>query len=388
MSEETHPVAAATTLASEITARADEIEAERRLPPALVESFRSAGIFRLLMPRSCGGLEADPATLVLSIEAIARADGAAGWSAMIGATSGLVLGYLPEETAREIAAGGASIVGGVFHPRGRAVIARDGYVATGRWPFASGCQHSDWLLGGCLVFEEDGRTPRHRADGAPLARMLLFPRAEVEIIDTWDVSGLRGTGSHDIAVDRVAVPARRSVWFSTDPRREDGPLYAFPVFALLSFGIAAVALGIARGALDELGRLATAKVATGTRRPLAEHSATQAETAQAEVLLEASRDHLLARIDAAWRGVRAGREIDLRDRARLRLAATHAVRSSAAAVDRVHEVAGGTAVYESAPFARRFRDVHVATQHVMVAPATYELAGRILLGLETDTELL
>lgn len=388
MSPETPPVAAAAALAPAIAACAEEIESERRLPASLVEAFREAGIFRLLMPGSCGGLEVEPATLVESIETIARADGAAGWNAMIGATSGMVLAYLPEETAQEVAAGGRSIVGGVFHPRGRAVLSGDGYLATGRWPFASGCQHSDWLLGGCIVFDEHSSAPRRQPDGAPLARMLLFPRRDVEIFDTWDTAGLRGTGSHDFAVDRVAVPAQRSVWFSSDPCRETGPLYAFPVFALLSFGIAAVALGIARAALDELHHLAIAKTATGTRRTLAERSATQAQVAKAEVLLEASRDHLLTRIDAAWRSVRAGRELDLRERARLRLAATHAVRSSAAAVDRAYETAGGTAVYESAPLARRFRDIHVATQHVMVAPATYELAGRVLLGLETDTEML
>lgn len=388
MLPETEPVAAAADLVPEILARAEEIEAARRLPASLVESFRKAGMFRLLMPRRLGGLEVTPATLVRTIETLATADGAAAWNAMIGATSGVVLAYLPLETAREIADGGESIVGGVFHPRGRAVVAGDGYVASGRWPFASGCQHSDWLLGGCLVFEEDGTKPRRREDGAPAARMLLFPRRDVEILDTWNVAGLRGTGSHDIAVDRVAVPHSRSVWFATDPRREEGSLYAFPVFALLSFGIAAVALGIARGAIDELGRLAVAKVATGMRRTLAERAATQAEMAQAEALVESSRDHLLARIDAAWLGVEAGREILPAERARLRLAATHAVRSSAAAVDRMYEAAGGTAVYESAALARRFRDVHVATQHVMVAPPTYELAGRVLLGLETDTELL
>jgi alkylation response protein AidB-like acyl-CoA dehydrogenase len=307
---------------------------------------------------------------------------------MIGATSGVTLAYLPAEVGKELSDAGRAILGGVFHPRGRAVAADGGYRVTGRWPFASGCEHTDWLLGGCIVFADGAGAPRLRSDGRPDARIMIFPRADAEIIDTWTVAGLRGTGSHDIAVRDAAVPADRSVWFSTDPVREGGPLYAFPVFGLLAFGIAAVALGIARGAIDQFDELARGKVATGSRRTVAEHGAAQGDRARAEALVEASRDHLLARIDSAWRSVLAGRPLDLADRARLRLAATHAVRSAREAVDLVYDAAGGSAVYESALFARRFRDVHVATQHVMVAPATYELAGRLLFGLETDAELL
>jgi indole-3-acetate monooxygenase len=382
------PLAAANALAPEIRERIAEIESGRRLPLPLVQSFRRAGIFRLLFPKSCDGTEADPATLVEVLESISRVDGSAGWCAMIGATSGVTLAYLAPEAASEVSGGGASILGGVLHPRGRAIVAGDGYRATGRWPFASGCEHSDWLLGGCIVFGEDGGKPQLRSDGSPETRSLLFSRDDVEIVDTWNVAGLRGTGSHDMAVRDVPVPSTRSVRFSMDPIRETGPLYAFPIFSLLAFGIAAVALGIARGAIDELREIAREKVPSGSRRVLAERAATQSEIARAEALVEGSRDHLLARIDAAWRGVLAGRTIDVMERARLRLAATHAVRSAASAVDHMYEAAGGGAVYESGPLARRFRDVHVATQHVMVAPATYELTGRILLGLETDTELL
>lgn len=388
MAPQADPLAAANALAPEIRERLAEIESGRRLPLPLVHAFRRAGVFRLLFPQSCQGIEADPATLVEVLHAISRVDGSAGWCAMIGATSGVTLAYLPPETAREVSGGGEAILGGVLHPRGRAILAGDDYRATGRWPFASGCEHTDWLLGGCLVFGEDGTKPLLRADGTPEARSMLFSRHDVEIHDTWSVAGLRGTGSHDMSVRDVAVPRARSVRFATDPVRESGPLYAFPIFNLLSLGIAAVALGIARGAIDDFREIARAKVATGSRRVMAERGATQSEVARAEALVESSRDHLLARIDAAWRGVLAGRTIDVAERAHIRLAATHAVRSAADAVDRMYEAAGGGAVYESGPLARRFRDVHVATQHVMVGASTYELAGRVLLGLETDTELL
>ena len=218
--------------------------------------------------------------------------------------------------------------------------------------------------------------------------MMIFPARDAQIIDTWNVSGLRGTGSHDIAVEDLFVPAERSVWFSTDPVRRGGSLYAFPVFGLLALGIAAVSLGIARGAIDDILELAGAKVPTGSRRPLAERSATQATVAQATALVAASRAHLRATVDEIWQTAPRGEAATLEQRARLRLAATQSVRDAAKAVDLAYECGGATSIYADSALQRRFRDVHVATQHILVAPATYELAGRVLLGLPADTEML
>jgi alkylation response protein AidB-like acyl-CoA dehydrogenase len=210
----------------------------------------------------------------------------------------------------------------------------------------------------------------------------------VEILDTWYVSGLRGTGSNDIVVSDVLVPRERSVWFATDEPLESGPLYAFPPFGLLAIGIAAVGLGLAAGAVEDLTGLAPGKTPTGTRRTLAARPVVQADLARAVADLAASRAFLFSSIDEAWRSASAGRAIDLRLRAHLRLAATHAMRTAASVVDRMYDLAGGSSLYETSPLQRRFRDVHAATQHVMVAPAIYELAGRILLGVDSDTEAL
>lgn len=374
-------------LRAQIADAAPATEEQRRVPPALVAEMARAGLFRMLVPRDVGGLEVEPRVMLDVLEDVAGGDGSAGWAAMIGATTGVIAAYLPESAAREIfAATPDGITGGVFHPRGRATIVDGGYRVSGRWPLASGCQHCAWLLGGCIVFA-DGK-PRPRESGAPEARMMIFPASAVQIIDTWHVSGLRGTGSHDIAVDDLFVPADRAVWFSTDPVRRGGALYAFPVFGLLALGIAAVALGIARGAIDDLLELAGAKVPTGSRRPLAERSATQATVAQATALVAASRAHLHATVDEIWRAATAGDAVTLEQRARLRLAATQTVRDAAKAVDLAYECGGATSIYADSPLQRRFRDVHVATQHILVAPATYELAGRVLLGLPADTEML
>ena len=352
---------------------AAEGERERRLAAPVVEAMAAAGVFRLLVPEAVGGLEVNPAELVETVEGIARGDAAAGWVGAIGATSGILLGYLTEDAAREVFTSPTTILGGVFAPRGRAVPEGDGFRVTGRWPFASGCEHCDWLMGGAVV----------EGDLAP--SLFLAPRAEVEIVDTWHVAGLRGTGSHDIAIDGVLVPAGRAASLFTDTPVATGPLYAFPVFGLLAVAIAGVALGNARGALDDLVALG-AKVPTAGRRSLAERPTVQAELAQAEAALRAARAGLLDAIARAWEHA-AGR-LSEEHRLGLRLGATHAALTAADVATAAYRLGGGTALYESSPLQRRLRDAHAATQHMLVAPATYELGGRLLFGLPTDTSQL
>ena len=381
------PVGAARALYQRIVASADRIERDRRLPAELVDALAAGGLFRMCLPRAVGGGETEPALMLEAIEEVARADGSAGWCAMIGATSGVVAGYLSEEVAAEIVGGDSRVVlGGVYAPMGRAAVADGGYRVSGRWAFASGCEHCTWLMGGCVV-QDDARA-RLLPGGAPESRLMLFPAAEARVIDTWTVSGLRGTGSHDIAVTDLFVPAGRAVSLATDRPRAPGALYRFPVFGLLALGIAAVALGIARRAIDELATLAAAKTPTGSRRRLAERAAVQAEVAEAEALLRAARAFLREAVAEAWASARKDSELPIPLRAMLRLAATHATAGAARAVDLMYRAGGGSAVYADSPLQRCFRDVHVVTQHMMVAPPTWELAGRILLGVDVDTSML
>lgn len=362
-----------------VRAAADRAERERRLPPELAADMARAGVFRLTVPRALGGREAPVSTLLAVLEALAHADGAAGWCAMIGATSAVVSAYLPEAEARAIWGHAPDVVtGGVFAPSGTAAPDGTDWRISGRWRFASGCQHCDWLMGGILVATGD----------RPQARLALFPAADARILDTWDTAGLRGTGSHDIAVDDLRVPMARTVSLADDRPRAPGPLYAFPVFGLLALGIGAVALGIARRAWDELLALAATKTPTGMRRPLAQRSAIQSEVATATAELESARAWLCDTVAAAWDVALRGTPLDLATRARLRLAATHATAAAARVTDRMYGAGGGTAIYAESPLQRCFRDVHVLTQHMMVAPPTLELAGRVLLGVEADTSML
>lgn len=360
---------------------APETERARRLPDELVAAMTDAGIFRMLVPQAAGGLERHPDELVRTVAELARGDGAAGWCAAIGATSGLLAGYLPPESAREIYADPRAISGGVFAPLGRAARAPDGgFEVSGRWPFASGCTHCTWLMGGCMI----------EGDDPPMPTLMIAPAQEVQIHDdTWDSMGLRGTGSHDIEMRDVHIPAGRAASLIGDRPTADGPLYAFPVFGLLALAIGAAGLGIARGALDDIQALAGVRTPAGSRRTMAERPAVQSELAAAEARLQAARALLDDAIGRAWEAASSGGEVPVAQRGALRLAATHAATTGADVTTTAYKLGGGSSVYESkSPLPRRFRDAHTATQHMLVAPATNELAGRLILGLPTDTAQL
>lgn len=376
----------AQSLLEAVAARAADTESQRRLPADLAAELAQASLFRMLVPQSLGGAEVDVATLFTSLEQLGRADAATGWCVMIGGTTALISAWLPMEHAREIWVDPNVITGGVFAPMGRAAVEGGDYLVSGRWAWGSGSANCSWLLGGAVIM--DGGEMRRLPSGAPDHRMMVMRRAEVELIDTWDALGMRGTGSGDLAAKDVRVPQSRSVSFITDTPREAGPLYRFAPFGLLALGIAAVASGNALGALDDLKALAVAKKGQGSSRSLAERGVVQADFAVAQADLDAARALVHAEIATAWDRVVAGDALELSARARLRLAATRLTQVSARVAAKMHELAGGTSVYASHPLNRRFRDAHVATQHVMVAPPTLELAGRVLLGLPADASML
>jgi len=367
-----------------IEAHAADSERSRQLAAPTVAALTEAGCFNMLVPRSLGGGELDVASMVQVIEAVSKADGAAGWCVMIAATTGVTAAQLPEAGAREIF-GSNQPTGGVLMPRGRATATDGGYRVSGQWAFGSGSGHAKWMLGGSLVFGADG--PEMLKEGVPHARMMFFPIEDVGIHDTWDVSGLRGTGSNDFEVRDVFVPASRSCPIGEGKRWADGPLYAFPIYGLLALGIAGVALGIGRAAIEALAELANAKTPTGSRRLLAERAAAQSGIAEAEALVLSSRAFVLDRVRQTWERVSSGEKMSLEDRAMLRLAATSASLNCARAVDICYNLGGGSSIYAASKLQRQFRDIHTLTQHVMVGQPTLEVAGRVMLGLPTDTTM-
>ena len=370
---------------AELRERAEEIEDARRLPKDLSDRFAGAGLYRMCVPNIYGGLELPPAETMEAIEILARADGASAWCVFIGATSGSVLAMLPESSAREVFASKETLLSGVFAPRGKAVAIDDGFRVDGQWQWGSGTQNADWILAGCQI-SRDGN-PELLLNGTPRSRMMLLPAEQIEFLDTWYVSGLAGTGSTDFAIRDVFVPESHAVGMGVDGPLAR-PLYAFPQFGLLGMGIAAVALGLARAAISELTEIAGGKTPSGSARPLAARPATQAEVSRAEATLRSARAFYYEAIETAWHAARTTGHIDTEHRRDIRLATTFATHACAETVDRMYNLGGGTSVYRRSPLQRIFRDVHVATQHMMVSPATLELTGRLLLGVETDVSML
>jgi alkylation response protein AidB-like acyl-CoA dehydrogenase len=339
----------------------------------------------MLVPRDLGCAEASVRRLVEALEALAAGDGAAGWCAMISATTGTIAATLPRDAANSIFGNPRAATGGVVMPPGKAIRAEGGFQVSGRWAFGSGGAHAEWMLGGCAVLGPDG--PEMIAEGVPHLRLCLFPRDSITFHDTWHVSGLRATGSNDFEVRDLFVPEAHTSPVAGGKRWAAGALYAFPLWGLLAIGVASVGLGIARGAIDELTRLATQKTPMGSRRPLAERAAAQSGLAEAEALTRSGRAFLLETVDDVWSRVSSGDRMSTADRALLRLAATTAAMNSARSVDICYNLGGATSLYESSPLQRQFRDIHAVTQHVMVGQATLEVAGRVFLGVPTDTAM-
>jgi alkylation response protein AidB-like acyl-CoA dehydrogenase len=373
-----HFVDAAKALTPQIRAAAEEIERMRRLPPPLVEAIARAGLFRLWVPRELGGEESDPMTLVRVVEEVARADGAVGWCVAIGGEYGVFGGYLSPDAAREIYGSDPLVItGGAFRPTGQAVVVDGGYRVTGRWPLGSGCQHSAWIVGGCRILDDD--RPRLGSDGLPVMRLMFFPAASCEILDTWHSIGLRGTGSHDYTVTDLFVPAARSLSFREPPSAR-GPLYALPTIALFGTVLAAVPLGIARHAIDILTELAGTKIATRSQQALREDTTMRGDLGRAEALLRSGRAFLYEALDEAWQVVTAGQTVSVTQRAMVWLASTHATNAAKQATELMFSAGGATSAYTSSGLERCLRDIHAAGQHLTVASANYELVGQALLG--------
>lgn len=371
-------------IASELSSRSAEIEAARRLPADLADEFRAAGFFHALVPREYGGTECHPGDLCEMIETIATGDGSAGWNVMIGATTGLLAVSLPVAHAEEIYgdAPGALTVG-VTAPMGKAIAVEGGHRVSGRWAFGSGCQNADWICGGCFVYEDDERV---EGQFGPEIHLMLMKPDDIEIEDTWHVTGLKGTGSHHFHAEDAFVPTGRSVVLGGKSHFER-PLYRFPMLGMLALGVASVSLGIGFRALDEFIDLAGGKKPTGSRRALAERALVQRSVARARADLTSARALIRETLADAWEVAARDERLDTRIRAELRLAAANATHRAVGAVDALYQSGGGTAIYEDSPLQRCLRDVHVTTQHIMVADPVFEVAGRVELGLDPKSML-
>lgn len=359
--------------------RAVEIEQTRRLPADIVSEMRKAGVFRMLVPSVYGGLEVHPKVFIETLKWISVGDGAAGWNAMIGATTGMLSASMAEEFAEDIYHQHPEVLTvGVTAPLGKAEDQGDDYRVSGRWPFGSGSQNADWICGGCFVYENGEQVI---GPHGPETRLMMFKAEDVVIEDTWQVSGLSGTGSHHFHVTDVTVPRGRSILLGGRAKVHT-PLYQFPMLGLLALGVASVSLGIGFAALEAFKELAGVKKPTGSNRKLIDRQMVQSEVAKSVADLESSEAYMQKTIDDAWQVASTGARLSLEHKAALRLAAVNATHKSVAAVDRLYQLGGGTSIYSDSPLQKCFRDIHVTTQHIMVAPPIYELVGKVQLGVD------
>jgi alkylation response protein AidB-like acyl-CoA dehydrogenase len=344
------------------------------LPPDLLDQLMDAGCFRLVLPTSHGGAGADLPRAMQALELLATADASVGWTVMIGAASWIDMACLPRSGFDSLYAEGPdAITAGVFNPSGSAVATDEGFHVTGRWAFASGCEHARWLFGNCIEL----------VDGAPQIRLAVFAPDEVRIEDTWRVAGLRGTGSHHFTAD-VDVPVEHTGLVMQDEPCLDEPIVRIPPPALYALAIASVAIGTAQGALDDILALATDKVPLLAPAALATNPHFQFELARADAELRAARALLYDDADETWETARSSEEFTLDQRARLRATAVVAVAHAVEVVETAYRAGGGSALYDDSPLQRRLRDVHAITQHFLVKPDTLTTAGALLAGQEAD----
>ena len=358
-------------LAPTIAARAAEIEAARRLPPDLLDDLRRVGCFRVLRPRTHGGLGAELPAAMRIIESLARVDASVAWTVMIGSATWIDMAGLPRATFDAVFSTPEVITAGVFNPTGSIAVAPGGYRMNGRWSFASGCEHADWLFGNCI---------EGVVDGVPQMRMALLAPEQVVIEDTWTVSGLCGTGSHHFRADGIIVPAERTWRPLADPPCVDEPIVRIPPLALISLITASVPLGLAQGALDDIHAIAAGKVPLLASAPLAANPHFQFELATADTELRAARALLYESAESAWETVTTGGELTLEQRARIRAAGVWVTARSVAVVESAYRSGGGSSIYVDCPLQRRLRDVHAVTQHFAVKPDTLTTAGAVLAG--------
>jgi alkylation response protein AidB-like acyl-CoA dehydrogenase len=342
------------------------------------------------LPRSSNGIETDPITFFHVIETIARADASTAWCLSQASGCSMSAAYLDLPVAKAIFGDDPrAVLAWGPGPRVKAIECDGGYKVTGVWAFASGCRHATWLGAHCPIYQADG-SPRLGPNGRQLERTMLVKSGEVAWTDIWNTVGLRGTASDQFALTDHFVPAFHSITRDVITResesecREPGPLYRMSAMTCYEVGFAGVALGIARAALDSFVDVAKNKIPRGKTSPLRDNSVVQTNLAQAEVGIRSARAFLLQSMADIWKQISAGDNLSVDHRIIIRMASTNAIHQAREAVDFAYNAAGATAIFESHPLERRFRDIHTVTQQLQGRLSHFETVGAWMMGADAD----
>jgi alkylation response protein AidB-like acyl-CoA dehydrogenase len=372
----------------------DKAQQLRRLPQDCVDALIDAGIFRIAIPKELGGDDATITGTIEILEAISKVDASVGWNVMLGSEiNAMAAGGMDKALAKEVFLDNPRVVmcggGGPGSQPSRAVRQPDGgYRVWGQSTFISGCHNATWCFMMAPLMEGDSIATD--ANGAPIIRSWFLHKDEYEILDTWDVAGLRGSGSHDVRANGAYVSEKwSSVQLLQLPSHYENPAFRVPVALRLAYNKSAVAIGIARGAIDEFIQIAQTKVPWLTASALRDRPVAQQRLGEAEANLRAARAYLMESMHAVEEELKRGREIPSPETTQAgRLACTHASNASMHVVDLIHNTAGTTAMRMNCPLERKLRDAHGAATHRWVAHPLYAESGKILLGHEATPEFM
>ena len=377
-------IARARKLAPLLAAAAPRIDAACELPSDVLDAMHAEGMFRLLVPRSIGGAELDPATYIQCVEAIAGGDASVAWCMNQGSGCSMSAGYLEPDVAREVFGGERDVLAWGMGPGAKAIRVEGGWRITGNWAFASGSRHATWLGAHCPCFEADG-TPQRHPDGRPWERTMLFRREIATIKDVWQVVGLRGTGSDSYSVQDLFVDDAHTLTRDRpEDRREPGLIYRFAAMQIYASGFAAVALGTARATLDAFIDLARGKTPALTQSALRDSAVIQSAIGIADAKLNSARTWLIHVLRETQEAVKIAGELTTEQRMAIRQASTYAIHQAKEVVDVAYHEAGATAIFDTNPFERRFRDVNTVTQQVQGRRSHFETIGQHLLGAQAS----
>jgi alkylation response protein AidB-like acyl-CoA dehydrogenase len=378
---------AVASIAPVLEAAGPRADTERMLPDAAYDAMLEVGLFGMTAPKAFGGLELHPIEVLRVIEAVARIDSAAGWNLNQASAVGGAIPGLPSAGADEVYARGAqTIFAGGFFPPGLGVRVEGGWRVTARTPFVSGCQRAHWFGVPIIEVAEDA-SPFDPKRENPEPILAVIPRDEVDVLDTWNTVGLRGTFSADVVYDDVFVPDERVAFMHRHGQRD--ARFAGPSFGLWPWvpvhGEAAVAIGVASAAVDALVDLATRKQPSYARAPLRHRESAQQNVARARALIDASRATSAEAMSALYNDAsESGRSYTQASKIKAQLAACFATQACADAVDLVYEVAGSSSIRLEHPFERYHRDIHVITQHAYRSTERYGDVGKMLYGMQPE----
>ena len=356
------------------------ISESREIPPRLASEMAEEGLFRLYIPKSVGGFEIDYLEFLELVAVIAEADGSVGWCFNQNNVLSTLSAFMPKELAQEIWSDPTVVLSNGPPVSPTAISVEGGYRLSGRWNFSSGSRHAKWVVALSPIkgrVLEDGESPE--------MRNMMIPKEEVEFIDTWDVNGLRGTGSFSFTAKDLFVPESHS-FIEGVPPREEGPIYLIPKSLLFCSGFATTALGVARGALNDVIQLSSAKTPQ-EQELLRKQPFVQREIGQAEAIWRSAKLYLRDSAEAVWESAVKERIIPLERRINLRLSSTHAIREAIKVADIAYSLSGATAIFETSPIQRRMQDVKVIAQQIQGRMSHYDTAGQFFLGLDPQSRM-